>query len=571
MSTSGATGRATAGQAGPGGDASAAVRGALQALARVSRTVRTRPGAIAPPPFGAEREAWLEGIQEALEDLPVLALGVSPGAITLGDTPVLDGADRAIAEALHVAGVRAVTVFGGIGEDELVALAVILVTAWDGPNGARFEAAAWGADLPHVYFDLAMAPAPALAGLPSALRLLALQLEAPAAEPTRVGPLAADAVATLRDLRDTIAPEPAALLDVHPAVSALPPEIVAEAAVIRAGADLDPGELAAALEMCLVAEPDPGRVVTLARALVAAAVDLFGGGADPAPLAHLALELLDTELTPTFTGRPAAGVAFRELAADPLRATLAARLPHTESADARGALFSLLCLADADGAEKLAEVLPHWAVRVLADTVLLRETDAGGAQTERIRARLTSSAPSTLLLGLAMAARIEDGRLLESVLALAEHKNGDVRESVLFALRQQRSPRVRELVRRHLGDPAEGVRIEALRYSVAYRVNEATSWLEERLSDPALATSSEVELRALCIAYGRLARERAEGPLLDLALGRRRGGSPALARYALHGLRAVGSPRARGALEHVAADVPRLRDEALGLLAGDGR
>ncbi len=529
------------------------------------------PGAVAPPRLPpAARDAWLDGMGEALAELPVLALVVTPGAILLAETPVLDGADRSVPEGIHRAGVRALTVFGGAPERELLAIAGLLATDWSarGTPTADLAEALWRAELPHAWFDLPgdLAP-PASRPVP----LAAFErLEQAAEAPQRLGTLSSDAAGTLRDLRATVVPDPAGLAEGPAATSPVTPELSAEVALVRAGADVDPGELGAALVGALSGTTSPEAAGRLARALLGAAVELLGGSVDAGPLVHAALEASDADLTPDPAIRAAAAAAFAELAQEPLRPTLLAHLPVAEAPELRGPVFSLLSLVRDDaGVTALAEALPRWAVGVLADTVLLRDPEDGQARLDAVRARLASPSPAVAALGLAMAARLDDPRLLDAVLALADHRGAEVREGVLVALRHQALGRVRELALRRLDDPSPAVRIEALRYGVAHRLPEVLPRLEARLQDPALATLDEHEARAVCIAYGRLGKDNAEALLFDLAMGRKKLG-PAFVRNALHGLRAIGTPRARAALEHVAAEVPRLRDEATTLL-GDAR
>ena len=81
-----------------------------------------------------------------------------------------------------------------------------------------------------------------------------------------------------------------------------------------------------------------------------------------------------------------------------------------------------------------------------------------------------------------------------------------------------------------------------------------------------LFRSDESEIRAVCISYGRVGRDHSEALLLEIASGKRRSSGTTLPGLALHGLRASGSARARAYLEHIATEVPRLREEATALL-----
>ncbi|MDP2315912.1 MAG: hypothetical protein Q8P41_23655 [Pseudomonadota bacterium] len=573
MTTVGVAGGAPDPSASSVRDVAAALRSAFDALARSARGGRLLPGALSPPRLAvADRDAWVNGVTEALAEVPALLLAISPSAIAVGSLPVLEGADRALAEGLYAAGARTITIFAGIPPGEVVAFAAILLTDWRAGGVVDLAEALWRAELAYVHLELVSAP-PSPLPVPAPANLTALDiLTRPPEEPSHRGSLTSAALATLRQLRDTLPPEPASLLDVHPAGRALPAELMAEAARIRAGIDLDPTELGGALLAALPASATRPGSNLVARQLLCAAVDLFGGPVDANPLIHHALEAVDPELTADEAVRNAALAAFAELTAEPLRGALLARIPATETPEIAGSLFSLLSLPlPGDGVIALAAGLPRWALQVLADAVLLREMEDGSPRAERVRMRLASDQPAVLALGLAMAARVDDPRLLEPVLALHAHANGEIREGVLIALRQSTGKRIREIVTQRLTDPVAAVRIEALRYGVAHRVPEVLPWLEARVQAPELAGLLEPELRALCIAYGRLARDRAEAPLSELALGRRRVGHPALARFALHGLRAIGTPRARAALQHVASEVPRFRGEVEALLAGDAR
>lgn len=511
------------------------------------------------------REPWTGGLTEALARVPAFTIEISPSGFTLGDTPVLDPAERELAERLYRAGARAITLVAGVPEGELVTLAALLLTEWGRDGGpAALAGAVWGAELSHVFLDLSPIATP---GSPSPGWVDAIdRLARPPEEPTARGALSPDALRELRSLRDTLPPEPASFVDVFPTAGALPPEIIADAARVRGGLDIDAAELGRALLAAMLATP--AAAATVARELLCAAIDLLGSPLDPSPLLHAALEASDPELTPAEATRTAARAAFSELTRDPLRGALVAALPPTETPELRAQLFSLLSLPlPDDRVLSLAPLLPPWAIQILADTELLRESDTGDSRGERVRARLTAQHPGVLSLGLAMAARVDDPRLVDSILPLAAHASPEVRLGALIALRQQTGARLSILVLQRLADPAAAVRVEALRYGVAHRVADVLPWIEARLQEPDLSVAQEPELRALCVAFGHLGRDRAEGPLSDLALGRRRVGHAALGRLALHGLRAINTPSARAALQHIAAEVPRLRAEAEALLA----
>lgn len=207
----------------------------------------------------------------------------------------------------------------------------------------------------------------------------------------------------------------------------------------------------------------------------------------------------------------------------------------------------------------LAEALPHWAVVVLADVLLVREILAG---TERsAMARLREESRGELYIGLAMATRLDDPRLTDRVLALVDHTAPEIRVNALVSLRMQSNPRVQHRVVRALEDATMAVRIEALRYAVAHRLAAAVPWLEHAVAE-GLAGREDVEVRALCVALGKLGRERSESILLGLVQRRAPG-----ARFAAHGLKAAGGPNVRTNLEMVLTEDPSLRPDVAPLLA----
>jgi alkylhydroperoxidase/carboxymuconolactone decarboxylase family protein YurZ len=283
---------------------------------------------------------------------------------------------------------------------------------------------------------------------------------------------------------------------------------------------------------------------------------------------HRAAELLDPELSPNLPHRELVRDAGSILAQDPLRARLGRFLHGAEARQMSGLCFSLFSLLPGeDDAIALADALPLWAVRVLADTVLLRASAEPLAAIDVVKRFCHNPAKGSILLGLAMAARQADPRHVETALAHASSEADEIREAVLVALRAQQTPRVRELVRRALADIAEPVRLEAMRYCVAYKDTEAATILERRILGPTFVDATPVEVRATSIAYARLGAERAETLLAELATGRRDPTNPELPRLALHGLRAAHTPRARGSLERVAHTMPALAEEAQSLLS----
>jgi HEAT repeat protein len=163
--------------------------------------------------------------------------------------------------------------------------------------------------------------------------------------------------------------------------------------------------------------------------------------------------------------------------------------------------------------------------------------------------------------------RKPEATLTEQLLARAQSADPEVRAAVLLALRELQSPRVREVVRSSLKDPAPAVRLEALRYLSVYRDAESAEPILARLRAATADEADEAELRALAIAFAAIQREKALPELEKVASAELSSRQPAALRASLHGIRACGGA-GRASLERLGRSQPRLREEIRGLLGG---
>jgi hypothetical protein len=508
----------------PGGAPSPTLQGALGAVSWFARKAPRSPASIAAFHLPAEvRTAWLVGVRGALNEVPVLAVAVTAGGLSAA-TGLELGADSPIPGRLVDVGVSRITIWRGATDRELGALAAMLCTRWAPGDERSFDTEVWAAGFENVVFERSRAREQRAYTPPA--RLSFVQEDAHLSE---------EAVRVLHELRETAAPAPGALIEVHATTRALPAELAADVATVVDGMDLPPAALGAAL-LAL------GVPVSL---VVAASCELFAAGREVGALFHA---YVDDGVT--FEGLEEAGFAQR----------LADVLPAEETQTARAGLFSLLHLLNpAVSCAALADTLPRWGLIVLADVLLAREIQVGA--TRSVGERLRATTIGELRIGLAMASRLDDPRTTERVLALVDHGSPAIREAALLSLRQQTNPRVHQRVIKALDDASPAVRVEALRYAVAHRLGTAVPWLEHAVAE-GLTGKEESEIRAMCVALGKLGRERAEPTLLGLV--RRR--SPA-SRFALHGLRAAGGMNMRASLELAAAEDPSLRAEVDALLA----
>ncbi|MSQ02808.1 MAG: hypothetical protein EXR71_13110 [Myxococcales bacterium] len=528
------------------------------------------------------RAAFILAMRDALQEMPVVLVDVTPDGLLLGDHVIVAATERRgdIAEVLFSEGLRALSVDAAVSDDELVTMARLLVTPWQnrGPGAADLATTAWESDFSHVHFAVVDSLADrdneqwGESPIVRALQGLVAELNARADEgaDAEIARLRQDELAVLLRLQDHVefdgsGDETEELL----IESDLTPGLVAELNACRADADMARADVAGLLTALLrvVTTPDAARTVGEALySYVVNAVLVDGAGSG---LAQRTAELLDADLTPHLPHRDTMRGAAAVLATEPTRSRLGRLAATSQPREAAGLLFTLfLLLPGEDEAISLAEALPVWAVRVLADTVLLRAAPEPLVATDVSKRFLARPERGALVLGLAMAARQNDPRLIESVLLHAANAADDVREAVLVALRHQQTPKIRDVVRGFVADPSESVRLEALRNCVAYRDLDVLSLIEGRL----LGTVgvSDAELRALCISFARIGGANVLPLLVEIADGSRPVHRPALPRLALHGVKALGTEPSRSALGRIALVVPTLADEVRQLL-GEGR
>lgn len=556
------------------------VREALTALVKGGRVGRMYAGAQSGEARGVSdrfRCAFLSGFRDALQETAMLILELTPDGFFLGDTLVLETTERRgdIAEQLFSEGLRAISIEAGATDDELTALGELLLTPW-GSRAATDEdlaGAAWTADFAHVFLEVVESLAdhtPEEIGESPIVRQLAglvaeLNAQAAGADADHLARLRQDELAVLLKVRDQVAfgegRAVAEAVHIGGQVSAALREEARHCAVDR---DMAQADVAGLLAACLEVVEDEDRARTIGGALYAYVVNAVIAEGETSRLVQRTAELLDPDLTPHLAHRDRVRDAAASLAQEPTLGRLSRLFHQLDPKDARGMAFSLFQLVPGeDEAVTIAPTLPGWAVTVLADSVLLRAAPEPLVAVDVPRRFLSAPERGALLIGLAMAARQADPRLIEPSLTHVGHDADDVREAVLVALRQHQTPRIREVVRHALNDGAEGVRMEALRYCVAYRDLEVSTLVNARLCSPDVVRLSSAEVRALCIALGRLQGANAQPLLVELADGSRASPHPEMAVFALHGLRAIGTDASRAALQRVARVAPALASEAL--------
>lgn len=586
MSTAGGPGEAES--AGPrfGTTSVQAVRVALAALVKEGRHSRLYAGGGGGGSEGVRRfqGQYVGAVREALQEMPAILLDVATDGIYCMGEVVLEATDRRndLVETLYAEGVRGISIETGADEEELALLAEILGTAW-GQEATGFTAsgeertienAIFDADFAHLHFEVVERMGDKdedRAGETVVVRsILGLVAEINArAGDEATARMRQDEFAVLLRLRDQVAESQAVVTALRAAMS---PSLAAEVDRCRAGRDLDDVDVGRMLASCVAAERDSARANVLAGALLHYLVSRLEESRGRTEALHRAVELLDPEFTPDLRHRDLVLAASRSLAEEPLRTRLARILAEPGEEQGRGAAFTLFgIVTDETAICQLAEVLPPWALRVLADTVLLREGFEAPGTFDRVRRRLLASEQGVRELGLAMAARVDDNRLVEPLLSLGGSADARLRLLLLLALRKHHTPRIADFVHESLRSPDLEVRLEALRHSVAFHDVAVAADIRARLVAEEVRGVGDPELRAWCISLARIQRDAVEPLLAQWALGERAAHHPSLPRYALHGLRAMNTAASRAALERIAEERPGLRDEIARLVAGVAR
>jgi plasmid stabilization system protein ParE len=559
------------------------VKEALAALLKGDRAGRMYAGTDNADARSARerfRRGYLNGIHEALQDVPMLIIEVTPDGFFLGDVLVVEASERRgdVAEQLFSEGLRVISIESGASDDELSTLADLLLAPWASKSEALSDlaSAAWAADFAHIFVEVVESLSerePDELGESPIVRQLAglvaeLNAQAGEAGDADMARIRQDELAVLLKVRDQVRFSEGGNLggEVQMAGS-VSAGLKEEARRCAEDRDMVQSDIAGLLAACLETVTEPERASVIGAALYAYVVNAVLAEGETSTLIQRTAELLDRDLTPQLAFREQVRDAAASLAQEPTRGRLSRLFHQADARASRGLAFTLFqLLPGEDEAIAVAPVLPSWAVAILADTVLLRAAPEPLVAVDVPRRFLASGDRGSVLLGLAMAARQKDARLIEPALAQVAHPADDVREAALVALRHHQTPRIREAVRAALDDDAEGVRLEALRYSVAYRDADAVAWITTRLLSPALARLRAVEVRALCIALGRLHGANAQPLLVELAEGIREARHPEVAPLALQGLKAIGTDSARAALLRIGRVVPALADESQTLL-----
>lgn len=557
------------------------IRGAMNRLSALREGLRTENATAVTTTAGA----FATQVAEALERGRVV-LEIHPDHLSFDGNDVLGG--DLVAEALlngwEQEGLVAVTIEPSTPEPELRELGLLLGRDWRGRSTDEedLEAVVWKGDFDNVHFRFVGRSVITEADVetPSVEEIgvrLVHQLGLAGLDDATVR---ADVGALLEQLSVAeLGPAPQGLAELRDHVS----NRVATAQLARMERDAD--VTLDTVARCLLETVRGARTTEAARSttrhLARHVQSQLQRGEPERAIALLRrlLVLTTPDLFPQYRFKAVVSAELRTLwRAEGQQAMLHGIAAHGDPAAWKGPLFTLGEIAQAEdlldlctfGAQVQASLR-----QPLADALLLL-ADRSGTTLRQLLHDANETALPVILLA---TRRRPDPTLVEPLLARVGSASPQVREAVLLALRDHQSPRIKQVMRDGLADPAKPVRLEALRYLTVYRDKEggeaALRRLEGARSGPRL---EDEELRGLGIAVAIILRDdgvKALSKLADAAYSAaakeqeagRRGQASDVVTGALHGLRAAGAP-GRAALEAVGRTHPALRGEIRAILGG---
>lgn len=508
-----------------------------------------------------------------------LSLRIDQDGVWLYETELTghDLVGSALTEGLSNEGLEQITILVSVPDDELHALAQMLARDWRARPSEEpgLEAQAWAADFNHVLLEVGprsvidvvdddeVSPEEMITRLIGQLGLQVTHSEVAAALDAEVGAVMSELRAIGGHDLDSGSLDS---LETEPAHEAFRRELHA----VQAGADAGLERIGLVVFGTVLHAPDAEHAAESIRVIgyhlraAAAAGDVGTAGA----LAQRLATLVQPGLFPGWALAGPVSESMGSLLDDSMARAVSDGTHRNPDMEAwRGLLFSLGQLAapsQLDAILRLGRPLQdRGMLQALGDAMLL-VSERGSTDLRHV---LVGAAEADLAVVLLALGRRPDPTLVELILAREGSADAQVREAVLIALRAHQSPRIKEVMRRALDDPAAPVRMEALRYLSVYRDAAAGERVEARLAGVGQRDADEAELRALAIASAIMTRGEGLSRLEDIATGVVRCKHPQAPRAALHGLRAGGGP-GRDALERIGRSQPALRDDIRALLGG---
>jgi hypothetical protein len=341
---------------------------------------------------------------------------------------------------------------------------------------------------------------------------------------------------------------------------------------VRDDADVSDERISQMVFETLRSESTPAAVHALGEALAEHVVRSLAAGqpAEASALLHWPTLLLEPDVEPGWLQADALSRALWTLNDEVVWEAIISGVGRTPEPQVwRGPLFTLtLAMAPAAVHDIItfAAALPHVGMRsAVADGVSLL-AERAGIKPALLLGEATGEGLKVALLAVA---RSQDATLIEPLLSHVASKDADIREAALIALRRQQSARIKVVVRQTLGDSAESVRTEAMRYIAVYQDRIGAEHLFEQLTAYQPGTRSTEELRAMSRVMVHVLGAESIGLLRTLALESTAITDAGFSDAILQGLYGAGGAGQR-ALEEVGMTRPELRARIRALRGREG-
>ncbi len=546
-------------------------------------------------------DAYTQALLSFLEEFEVMQVEVTPDDFLWQGQPVLSKATNAqqMTYGLYAEGARGLSIERGTETRETVKLADLLSRDW--LRRTEFDddliAACWRADFEHVHVDVADrfteeqddggdsalredlalgrsagTDAMRMTGdsvLVPQIQGLLRELQADALRQDQVVTMKQDEAEVFLQLKDELEMtesedvqerEEEELLQMDEGARQA---LAAEIQQIEEEEDVGLDDVAGAIFEIVRLEPDSEKVQQLGAELAKLVVFAIERGESPSggTLLRRVLCLGWSDLFPDHD----LGPFLEGLSSLLSEANIARMVPslqrQAEAGQDLGAIFSVLSslpLSVIPGLLRLGESVNRMEVRqVIADAlVILMESDLDALNEMLEQVEGVASVVPLLALG-----RLEAIRAMDICLGRVRDPEAEAREAALRALRRHRSTRIKDVMADAIGDDAQGVRIEALRYLAVYRITDQQQKMEALLRGGVLEGVTEREAKAWTQALAHIGRQRAVPLLHAMALGELPGSDQVqVQKLALQGLYATGVADGRRAVDEVARRRPELRE-----------
>ncbi|MDG1478013.1 MAG: hypothetical protein P8R54_00415 [Myxococcota bacterium] len=543
----------------------------LVQLATIRRTGRGEPGEI-----NMRVRQYVEKLEAALLGGIPLVMEMESDIIRCGETKVIgeDLLSAHLCRSLYDEGVRALFIEPGVSTPELEKLAWLLSADWSSRAvfEADLQASAWQNRFAAIHIDAIAARVEIEDDdAEDLVEQLLHQLGGSAiTDGSVMAPLLKNlqAIEASGPLRSAYADESSCAVE-HPQAFE---RFCRRLEAVRDDVDVSDERISQVVFETLRNENTPAAVHALGDAMVEHVVRSLAAGqpGEASALLHWPALLLESDVEPSWLQSDALSRALWTLNDEAFWEAIISGVGRTPDPQRwRGPLFTLTLAMSAGAVHDIiasAAALPDVEMRsAVADGVSLL-AERADIKPATLLGEATGDALKVALLAVA---RSQDATLIEPLLRHIASKDADIREAALIALRRQQSARIKVVVRQVLGDSAESVRTEAMRYIAVYQDRVGAEHVLEQLTAYQTGTRSAEELRAMSRVVLHVLGGEAIGALRTLALESKAITDVGFSDAILHVLYGAGGAGQR-VLEEVGMIRPELRARIRALRGREG-